>query len=248
MKPWLNGKEKVDVNEILNIKDKKIDPAGEIDNTSKVIVNKNKTSITENNSKNIDVNDTCKINKYGQSSIVTTGWLIWRLLFELSIILTLTFRMTLSMCQIFSKRFAVYEMVKFTLEENWEILKTFFQSGESSTETARKLRSKFGKNKAPSRQFVDSFVKRVRETGSLTDKTTHLRARSVRSVENIAAVAESVNDNPSTSTGHRAQEWDISRTSLQRILTKDLRHIRFSWFSSLGRMTIQCVFGSLGRR
>jgi len=108
MKPWLNGKEKVDVNEILNIKDKKIDPAGEIDNTSKVIVNKNKTSITENNSKNIDVNDTCKINKYGQSSIVTTGWLIWRLLFELSIILTLTFRMTLSMCQIFSKRFAVY--------------------------------------------------------------------------------------------------------------------------------------------
>jgi len=114
-------------------------------------------------------------------------------------------------------------MLKFTLEENWEILKTFFQSGESSTKTARKLRSKFGKNKAPSRQFVDSFVKRVRETGSLMDKTTRLRARPVRSVENIPAVAESVNDNPSTSTRHRAQKWDISRTSLQRILTKDLR-------------------------
>jgi len=55
-----------------------------------------------------------------------------------------------------------------------------------------KIRSKFGKNKAPSRQFVDSFVKRVRETGSLMDKTTRLRARPVRSVENIAAVAESV--------------------------------------------------------
>jgi len=39
---------------------------------------------------------------------------------------------------------------------------------------------------------VDSFVKRVRETGSLMDKTTRLRARPVRSVENIAAVAESV--------------------------------------------------------
>jgi len=114
-------------------------------------------------------------------------------------------------------------MLKFTLEENWEILKTFFQSGESSSETARKLRSKFGKNKAPSRQFVESFVKRVRETGSLMDKTTRLRARPVRSVENIAAVAESVNDSPSTSTRHSAQELDISRTSLQRILTKVLR-------------------------
>jgi len=36
-------------------------------------------------------------------------------------------------------------------------------------------------------------------------------------------VAESVNDNPSTSTRHRAQELDISRISLQRILIKDLR-------------------------
>jgi len=50
-----------------------------------------------------------------------------------------------------------------------------------------------------------------------------LRARPVGSVENIAAVAECVNDNPSTSTRHRAQELDISRTSLHRILAKDLR-------------------------
>jgi len=55
------------------------------------------------------------------------------------------------------------------------------------------------------------------------DETTRLRARPDRSVENIAAVTESVNDNLSTSTRHRAQELDISRTSLQRILTKDLR-------------------------
>ena len=113
-------------------------------------------------------------------------------------------------------------MVKFTLEESWEILKTYFQNGESSTETARKMRAKFGKNKAPSRQFVDKFVKRVRESGSLMDKATRSRARPVRSIENIAAVAESVRDNPSTSTRHRSQELNISRTSLQRILTKDL--------------------------
>jgi len=99
------------------------------------------------------------------------GALIWRpiwcLLFELSIILTLTFRMSLSMCQIFSRRFVVYEMFKFTLEENWEILKTFFRSKGSSTET-KKIAFKIRKKKEPSRQFVDSFVKRVRETGSFT--------------------------------------------------------------------------------
>lgn len=67
-------------------------------------------------------------------------------------------------------------------------------------------------------------MNRVHETGSLMNKTTRLRASPVRSVENIAAVAESVNDNLSTSTRHRAQELDISGTSLQPlILAKDLR-------------------------
>jgi len=37
-----------------------------------------------------------------------------------------------------------------------------------------------------STQFVDQFVKRIRQTGSLLDKAT----RPVRSTENIAAVAE----------------------------------------------------------
>uniref|UniRef100_A0A0K2UKL7 Putative LOC101234940 [Hydra vulgaris] n=1 Tax=Lepeophtheirus salmonis TaxID=72036 RepID=A0A0K2UKL7_LEPSM len=54
------------------------------------------------------------------------------------------------------------------------------------------------------------------------DKTTRSRVRSVCSIENIAAVAESVSENPSTSTRHRSQELGISRTSLQRILTKDI--------------------------
>ena len=46
----------------------------------------------------------------------------------------------------------------------------------------------------PSTQFVDQFVKRIRQTGSLLDKATRSRARPVRSTENIAAVAQSVNN------------------------------------------------------
>jgi len=59
----------------------------------------------------------------------------------------------------------------------------------SSTQTIRNLRGKFGRKEMPSTQFVDQFVKRIRQTGSLLDKVT--RAHPVRSIENIAAVAQS---------------------------------------------------------
>ena len=118
--------------------------------------------------------------------------------------------------------FGIYEIGRFTLENNWEIMKTYFKSGESSTQTVKNLQKKFGKKKVPSSQFVDQFVKRVRETGSLLDKTTRrLRSRPVRSAENIAAVTQSV-EHPSTSTRHRSQELNIPHTSLKRILHKDL--------------------------
>jgi len=101
-------------------------------------------------------------------------------------------------------------------------LKTYFQSDESSTQTVRNLRGKFDKKEMPSTQFVDQFVKRIRQTGSLFDKATRSRARPVRSIENIAAVAQSVFEQPSTSIRHRSQNLNISRTSLRRILNKDL--------------------------
>ncbi|XP_033222677.1 uncharacterized protein LOC117176532 [Belonocnema kinseyi] len=56
----------------------------------------------------------------------------------------------------------------------------------------------------------------------LVDKPTRERTRPVRSTKNIAAVAESVREQPSTSTRHRSQQLAISRTSLMRILRKDL--------------------------
>ena len=44
----------------------------------------------------------------------------------------------------------------------------------------------------PSMQFVDQFVKRIRQTGSLLNKATRSCTHPVRSTENIAAVAQSV--------------------------------------------------------
>ena len=64
-------------------------------------------------------------------------------------------------------------------------------------------------------------MKRIRQTESLLDKATRSRARPVRSTENIAVVAQSVLEQSSTSTRHRSQNLNISRTSLRRILNKD---------------------------
>ena len=65
----------------------------------------------------------------------------------------------------------------------------------------------------PSTQFMDQFVKRIRQTGSLLDKATRSCASPVRT-ETIAAIAiaQSVLEQPSTSTRHRSQNLNISRT------------------------------------
>ena len=62
----------------------------------------------------------------------------------------------------------------------------------------------------------------VKETGILIDKPKREKPKTVRTPENIAAVAESVREAPSTSIHRRSQQLNISETSLRRILHKDL--------------------------
>lgn len=112
-------------------------------------------------------------------------------------------------------------MGRYSLEQSWEILKTYFQSGESPTQTVRNLKKKLDKKDVPSEAFLRQFVNRVRKTGSLVDKTRK-RPFPARSTENIAAVSDSVHERPSTSIRHRSQELNLSRSTLHRILRKDL--------------------------
>ena len=62
----------------------------------------------------------------------------------------------------------------------------------------------------------------MKETGILIDKLKRDRPKTVRIPENIAAVAESVREAPSTSIHRRSQQFNISETSLGRLLHKDL--------------------------
>ena len=53
----------------------------------------------------------------------------------------------------------------------------------------RKLRTDFGRREAPSAPYVRYLMKKVKETGILIDKLKREKPKTVRTPENIAAVA-----------------------------------------------------------
>ncbi|KAJ8947570.1 hypothetical protein NQ318_010082 [Aromia moschata] len=101
-------------------------------------------------------------------------------------------------------------------------MENFIKNDGGAGETVKKLRTIFGRNEAPSAPGVRKFLRKVRETDMLMDNRSHPRVRPVRTAERIAAVAQSVRENPRNSTRHRAQQLNVSRTSLRRILHTDL--------------------------
>ena len=84
------------------------------------------------------------------------------------------------------------------------------------------MRTDFGRTEAPSAPYVPYLVKKVKQTDIHIDKPKREKPKTVRIHENIAAVAESVCEPPSTSIHCRSQQFNISETSLRRILHKDL--------------------------
>ena len=80
----------------------------------------------------------------------------------------------------------------------------------------------FGRREAPSAPYVRYLVGKVKETGILIDKPKREKPKTVRTPQNIAAVAEIVCEAPSTSIHRRSQQLNISATSLRRISHKDL--------------------------
>ncbi|GFY77080.1 histone-lysine N-methyltransferase SETMAR [Trichonephila inaurata madagascariensis] len=112
-------------------------------------------------------------------------------------------------------------MAKYT-NEHLHILKNYYRNSESVAATLRALTPIFGRNSRPSRQAVTSLVKTFESTYSLCDVALPVRLRVGRSVENIAAVETSVANDPNQSIPRRSQELGIAKTTLWRILRKDL--------------------------
>ena len=64
-------------------------------------------------------------------------------------------------------------------------------------------------------------MKKVKETSILIDKPKRVKPKTVRTPDNIAAVAESVCKAPLTSIHRRSQQLNNLETSLRRILHND---------------------------
>ena len=94
-------------------------------------------------------------------------------------------------------------------------MQQYFENHGNVAECERKLRTGFGRREAPSAPYVRYLVKTVKETGILIDKLKREKPKRVRSPENIAAGAESVCEEPSTSIHHCSQQLNILMTSLR---------------------------------
>ena len=87
----------------------------------------------------------------------------------------------------------------YTREQRWKILRQYFENHGNFAECVRKFRTDFERREAPSAPDFRYLVKKVRETGILIDKPKRKKPKPERTPEDIAAVAESVCEAPSTS-------------------------------------------------
>jgi len=112
-------------------------------------------------------------------------------------------------------------MDRLTIADRVKIVKTYYKNDDSPAATFRALRGDFGRFNRPTQQAVCKIVKKFEKTGSVTDIAKPVHHRNARSAENIAAVSESVADDP-ISIPRRAQHLGLSYGSLWRILHLDL--------------------------
>ncbi|KAK0166333.1 hypothetical protein PV328_004759 [Microctonus aethiopoides] len=113
-------------------------------------------------------------------------------------------------------------MERYSKEQRVFIVEQYFKNNEGLAATVRNFRTKYGRDSNLNSSTVKRLIKKFRETGSISDLKHSGRPSTSRSAQNIDAVRESLAESPGTSIRHRCQELGISRSSLQRILTKDL--------------------------
>lgn len=113
-------------------------------------------------------------------------------------------------------------MERYAIEQRVFIVEQYFKNNECLAAVVRKFHTKYGRNSVLTSSTVKRLIEKFRETGSVGDAKHTGRPKTSRSNVNIEAVRASVGDNPWTSIRRRGQELQISRSSLQRILTKDL--------------------------
>lgn len=90
-------------------------------------------------------------------------------------------------------------------------------------QTFRALREVFGPQNRPKPLIISRIVNHFEEHHTLLDERKVTHRHPVRTPETIQAVRRHVRANPNVSLRRRSQQLNVSVTSLQRILTVDLK-------------------------
>ena len=90
-------------------------------------------------------------------------------------------------------------------------MRHYFGNDGNAAECVRKLCTDFGRREAPSDPYVRYYMKKVKGTDILIDKTKREKIKTVRTPKYFAAVAESVCEAPSTSIHRRSQQLNFRR-------------------------------------
>lgn len=113
-------------------------------------------------------------------------------------------------------------MTIYSKEQRAKIVECYFKHNESLIRVQREF-TRLSNQQSPSRHCIIAMVSKFRETGSTTDRKRIGGPRSIRNETTIQRVAASVTEDNQTSTRKRAMQLGLSRSSLQRILKKDLK-------------------------
>jgi len=115
-----------------------------------------------------------------------------------------------------------------TAESSWLgklqcfIVEQNLKNNENLAATLRKIYTKYGRNSVLTSSTVKRLIEKFREVGSVGDAKHTGRPKTSCSNVNVEAVRESVAENPQTPIRRRGQELQIKRSSLQRVLIKDM--------------------------
>ena len=110
----------------------------------------------------------------------------------------------------------------YTTQQRVFIVEKCLKNNENLAATVRKFYTKYGRNSVLTSSTVKRLIEKFREVGSVRDVKHTGRPKTSCSNVNVEAVRESVAENPRTPIRRYGHELQITRSSLQRILTKDL--------------------------
>ena len=116
--------------------------------------------------------------------------------------------------------------MKFPIDQRIQIV-WFFAETKSDKLTQAKFKEHFNVNYAPSRNTIQQLVQKFLSTGSVHDLPRAGRGRTGRSATNIDVIRRAVAKSPRRSVRRLSTENNVPRTTVHRILRKDLKQFPY---------------------